>query len=107
MIINDYRMNGISVDKNNQGIRITYDGLLSKSGADTVYAFYGYGESWSNQSVQQMSRTINGFETIIPTSSNVNYINVAFKDSANNWDNNSYRNYSFVVDDITTQSYFT
>jgi hypothetical protein len=90
---NVYAKNGISVEKKKQGIKLTYDGLLAKSGADVVYASYGYGDKWLSRAIHEMHRTGHGFEITIPTNENVT--NVVFKDSANNWDNNSGRNYSF------------
>lgn len=107
MIINDYKKNDVAHDNNMQDVTIRYNGLLAKSGADKVYAFYGYGNMWSTQGVQEMNRTVNGFEAVIPIRTNSNYINVAFKDSASNWDNNSNRNYSFAVDDVTSEIFFT
>lgn len=104
---NEYKKNGIEVNNKLKSVKITYDGLLSKSGADKVYAFYGYDDMWSNQDVQEMHRGTNGFEAIIPTGKNNHCVNVAFKDSANNWDNNSNRNYSFIVDYTATDVFFT
>ncbi len=96
MIVKDYEENGIKVDKKKEDIEIIYDGLLAKSGADTVYAFYGYGDKWLSRSVQKMDKTSHGFATNIPA--NTNPVYVAFKDSANNWDNNDGRNYSIAAE---------
>ncbi len=90
---NDYVENGITFQKKKQGIKLTYDGLLAKSGADAVYASYGYGDKWLSRAVHEMNRTGHGFEITIPTNENVTH--VAFKDSADNWDNNNGKNYSF------------
>jgi hypothetical protein len=43
-----------------------------------------------------MIRTNSGFEATIPAA-NAEHLNVAFKDSINNWDNNSNRNYTFNI----------
>jgi hypothetical protein len=43
-----------------------------------------------------MMRTGMGFETTVPVIK-PDTLNVAFKDCANNWDNNSGMNYSFDV----------
>lgn len=98
MIVGNYRENGIIADKAKHGIKVTYNGLLAQSGADNVYACYGYGDKWANQTFYKMNRTSHGFETTLPVDEKV--VNVAFKDSANNWDNNSGRNYSFLADDV-------
>lgn len=104
MTENNYKENGIKVDKKKEGIEVTYDGLLAKSGADTVYAFYGYGDKWLSRSVHKMNRTDYGFKTNIPTNANV--VHVAFKDSANNWDNNNGQNYS-IIPDTKAQHFWT
>lgn len=100
---NDYIKNGISAHKEKHGIKVTYNGLLAQSGADKVYAVYGFGSNWVDQSVHQMMKTNHGFEISLPSDDRI--INVAFKDSANNWDNNSGRNYSFYTED-STKSHF-
>lgn len=94
-----YSHAGVSFDKLSESeARISYSGLLSKSGADKVIGVYGYG---SNQSWEDVSEVVlakdytGGFTATIPISRGKN-INFAFKDSAENWDNNSGLNYTFV-----------
>lgn len=78
-------------------IRVTYSGLLAKSGASEVYAHIGYGtQKWQNIADIKMSKTEQGFEATFPVTSESN-LNIAFKDSANNWDNYSGKNYSFKI----------
>lgn len=96
----NYFSNGVHVTPTiiSQGdkVKVEYKGLLWNSGADQVYAHVGTGNSWSNQQDIPMSKKINGFETII----NVNGkddLNIAFKDCADNWDNNNGHNYTFRV----------
>jgi hypothetical protein len=69
---------------------------LAKNGANHIYAKVGYGNKWENESFFQMSKSSTGFETSIPVS-NGDTMNLVFKDCANNWDNNSGRNYIFDV----------
>lgn len=76
--------------------KIIYKGLLSKSGANHVYAHVGYGNQWNNLSDIKMSKTSEGFEAELPIISH-DRLNVVFKDCANNWDNNSGWNYSFEI----------
>lgn len=76
-------------------IKISYCGLLANSGADEIYAHIGYGTSkWQNITDIKMTRTTKGFEATVPVSTASN-LNIAFKDDANNWDNNSGSNYCF------------
>lgn len=87
--------NKVSLDEGTN-LAITYDGLLYRSGADTVFAHYGYGTKWTNLNTLKMMRTDSGFRANIPITK-TGTVNIAFKDSANNWDNNSGVNYSFDV----------
>lgn len=79
-------------------VTVTYNGILAQCGADQVYAHIGFGDTktWHNPTYTKMSRTNEGFETTIPINTLSN-LHIAFKDSANNWDNNSGSNYSFNV----------
>lgn len=96
----DYVSNGITVNPAipsvGEQVKIKYDGLLAKSGATDILAHVGYGSKWNNLYDYRMSRSSTGFETTIPVS-NADTLNVCFKDCANNWDNNSGRNYTFDV----------
>lgn len=99
-LIDDYLDNGIignqvTLDEGNN-LSLTYDGLLYKSGADAVFAHYGYGTRWTNKNTVRMMRTDNGFRANVPVNK-TGTINMVFKDSAENWDNNTGNNYSFEV----------
>jgi predicted NodU family carbamoyl transferase len=80
-------------------VKVTYDGLLAKSGADKIFALVSYGDNknWQNSSTYLMNSTDQQkYELNIPAQNN-EQVNVAFKDSANNWDNNSGKNYSYYI----------
>lgn len=98
----DYLSNGISISPTipaaGDKLKVVYDGLLAKSGATEVFAHVGFGSRWDNLHDYKMNKTSMGFEASIPVSGSET-MNICFKDSANNWDNNSGRNYSF---DVTT-----
>lgn len=102
MYNNNYTNQGITIVPNiiSEGDKVTlvYQGLLAKSGADAVYAHIGFGDgsNWQSPTYVKMGRTSNGFETTI-TINKMNNLHIAFKDSANNWDNNSGSNYVFNV----------
>lgn len=94
---NNYKSNGITIkpatfsvgDK----IKLTYNGLLSESGAEEVFAHIGWGEAWENLDDIKMSKTKSGFTATISIES-MNQLNLCFKDAMNNWDNNNGCNYT-------------
>jgi len=96
----EYINNGVSlspaVPTAGDNVKVVYDGLLSKSGAEQVYARIGYGNGWDNPYDYKMTRAMTGFEATVPVT-NADTLNICFKDSANNWDNNSGMNYVFDI----------
>lgn len=95
-----YEENGVEISKTtiNVGDEVTlsYKGLLAQSGAETIYAHIGYGDEWEDKEFIPMEKNNDLFKVKI----NVNHsdkLNIAFKDSVDNWDNNSQQNYSFYV----------
>lgn len=94
-----YSHAGVSFDKLSESeAKICYSGLLAKSGADSVIGVYGFGsnQKWEDVSEVVMTRDATGaFTATIPIVRGKN-VNFAFKDSADNWDNNSGLNYTFV-----------
>lgn len=97
---NDYLSNGVTmspaIPSAGEKVKILYDGLLSKNGASHAFAHVGFGTKWDNIYDYQMVRTSTGFEANIPVAAS-DVMNVCFKDCADNWDNNSGKNYSFDV----------
>ncbi len=96
----NYQRNGIvinpEVPQPDRLVTITYNGLLQQNGAEHLYAHVGFGNEWSREHDYQMTRQSNGFQVDIPVQ-HANTLNLAFKDCANNWDNNSGHNYIFNV----------
>lgn len=95
--MNLYENKGIRTELSSEGMLISYEGILAQNGAATVYAHVGFGdmENWENTKIYPMQPSEKkGFELLIPVK-NAKRINMAFKDDANNWDNNSGQNYSF------------
>lgn len=69
-------------------VTISYHGLLVNSGADNVWLHYGF-DGWNEAATTAMSRMADGScQATIPAKGQRD-INFCFKDSANNWDNNS------------------
>ena len=97
---NEYLANGVIISPTNphpgESVKVCYNGLLPKSGANTIYAHVGFGFEWQNQQDIQMTRTPAGFEASV-TANNHDTLCVAFKDCANNWDNNQGLNYNFNI----------
>lgn len=75
---------------------VVYKGILKDSGADEIFMHAGFGEHWHDPKDIKMKKTEEGFETVLPITSEYP-LKLAFRDSANNWDNNSSRNYTFEV----------
>ena len=73
-----------------QDLTITYNGFLGNS--QELSIVYGYGDSWENTTETKMDKIENGF---VSTINLLNYdtFNFCFKNSNNEWDNNSYCNY--------------
>ncbi len=96
----EYMSNGViitpAVPTSGEKVKIMYDGLLSKSGATHIYAYVGFGPTWDSSSYYMMNKKNTGFEATLPVL-NSDTLNLCFKDCANNWDNNSGRNYSFDI----------
>ena len=94
-----YSHAGVAFNKLSEGeAKINYAGLLSKEGASEVIGIYGYGsnQNWENVSSIPLAKDYSGnFTASIPIVNGKN-INFAFKDMAENWDNNSGLNYTFV-----------
>lgn len=97
---NTYLQNGVIIKPNviaeGDTAIVTYKGVLYYSGADSVYMHCGFGTGWENVKDVQMTRTAEGFQASLPITQ-YKPLNVVFKDSANNWDNNSGMNYTFDV----------
>jgi len=93
-----YAENGVFISNSSlsvgEEVAITYEGILAKSGADQIFLHIGYGKEWLDKAFIPMENE-NGvfrgtFKMALPDD-----LNISFKDSADNWDNNSLMNYSF------------
>jgi|GEM_PF-769746 hypothetical protein len=95
---NSYSENGVSLKETTNVFGLTYDGILARDGAQVVYAVIGMGDnrSWHDVKYYPMQKTDeHAFEVLFPARGAENF-NVAFKDGANHWDNNSGHNYTYV-----------
>lgn len=82
--------------KSGDTVHVKYHGLLKNSGADSVYLHYG-SDGWNNSRTVSMNHAPEGgFMTEIKADAG-SEINLCFKDSANNWDNNNGWNWKCEV----------
>ncbi len=96
--IQSYSKAGVTFEKLSETqARVNYSGLLAKSGAQEIFGVYGFGsnQNWENVTTVALNNQEGSFMSIIPVEQGKN-INLAFKDSGENWDNNSGMNYTFV-----------
>ncbi len=75
-----------------QQARFEYRGLLMRGGADAVWMHYGF-DGWKNVRDQKMERGPYGTFHCTAEILGSQEVNFCFKDSANNWDNNSGQNW--------------
>lgn len=96
-IDNTYTENGVFLKEASDVFKLTYSGILVKDGAQDVYAVVGLDDngSWKDIRYYPMHKTgEQAYEVLFPVR-NLENINVAFKDGADHWDNNSGRNYTY------------
>lgn len=95
-----YNANGLAIipafPAKGETVRVVYNGLLARSGADKVYVRFGFGEEWDKELDYRMTRTDTGFEAAVPVAAG-DTLNLCFHDSAGHWDNNSGQNYFYEV----------
>lgn len=99
----NYPENGVELGwESEKTLKVCYHGLLEKSGAQEMYAHYGYGSKWKAPSYVKLTRTTTGFEGEIPVKESKEPVNICFKDGADNWDNNCGWNYQATTTNPTT-----
>lgn len=94
---NSYSSSGVEIHDTRNTLRVLYSGILAKNGAKEIYVIIGYGDNlnWENVQEYPMHKLSNEkYELIFPVTRS-GEINMAFKDCADNWDNNSGRNFTF------------
>lgn len=97
---NSYSSNGVYLGNESNIVKLKYDGILAKGGAENVCAVVGHGsnQKWDNIEYYPMRKIGNEeFELLFQLKDSGN-INIAFTDYQNNWDNNSGENYIFSED---------
>lgn len=95
-----YSADGVQYHNIPGSVKIVYDGVLAKSGAEEIYAVIGYGDNdnWEDVDYFPMMKTAENTFEVLADRKRPENVNVAFKDAAGNWDNNSGTNYVFPND---------
>lgn len=75
---------------------VHYSGILNNSGAEKIYLHYGF-DGWNNTSTVPMKKTHDGCYSMEIDVRGNNEVNFCFKDSADNWDNNSGTNWNVGI----------
>lgn len=100
MTKNSYVDNGILISQKSlhcgDKVKVSYNGLLVKEGAQNIFLYVGFGDEWENSSLIPMKLEEGMFSAEIDVLDS-NCLGICFKDSAENWDNNSGENYVFKI----------
>ena len=79
-------------------VKISYTGKLFQENSEEVFIHYGFGDNWDNVTELPMSKTELGFQVEISLN-NSNKLNLCFRNSNNEWDNNNGQNYIFNIEE--------
>lgn len=83
----------------NTSIKVSYTGSLFQNNSEEIYIHYGFNEDWKDVNEIKMEKTDLGFqaELYLPE---YQTLNLCFRNSNNEWDNNQNCNYSFPIEKI-------
>ena len=81
----------------NSIVKISYTGKLFQENSEEVFVHYGFGNNWNNLNEIQMEKTELGFQAEIELKSDET-LNLCFRNSNNEWDNNDSQNYIFPIE---------
>ena len=81
----------------NNTVKISYTGKLFQDNSEEVFAHYGFGTNWDNLNEVKMEKTELGFQVEIELISS-DTLNLCFRNSNNEWDNNDGQNYIFPIE---------
>lgn len=85
----------------NSTVKVSYTGELFQNGSEKVFIHYGFGNSWDKLAEVEMQKTELGFQAEIKLDSE-EPLNLCFRNSNNEWDNNYSNNYSFEIENAPT-----
>ena len=81
----------------NSIVKISYTGKLFQNDSEEVFVHYGFGNNWENLNEVKMEKSELGFQAEIELMSN-DTLNLCFRNSNNEWDNNDGQNYIFPIE---------
>ena len=81
----------------NSTVKISYTGKLFQNNSEEVFVHYGFGNNWDNLNEVKMEKTELGFQAEIELNSS-DTLNLCFRNSNNEWDNNDGQNYIFPIE---------
>ena len=81
----------------NSKLKISYVGSLYQNNSEDVFIHYGFGLQWDNLSDIKMNKTELGFQCEIEIGESES-LNLCFRNSNNEWDNNNGENYVFQIE---------
>lgn len=84
----------------NTVVKISYTGELYQNNYDKVFVHYGFGNEWNNTNEIEMNKTELGYQAEIELVSTES-LNLCFRTSTNEWDNNENKNYTFNIEPAT------
>lgn len=87
----------------NSKLKISYVGSLYQSASEDVFLHYGFGINWDNVSDIKMEKTELGFQCEIDIIQS-DLLNLCFRNSNNEWDNNNGENYVFSIEKIEKEN---
>ena len=81
----------------NSVVKISYTGKLFQNDSEEVFVHYGFGNNWDNLNEIKMEKTELGFQAEVELIS-ADTLNLCFRNSENEWDNNDGQNYIFPIE---------
>ncbi len=86
----------------NSKLKISYVGDLYQNNSEQVFLHYGFGLQWDDVTDVKMEKTELGFQSEIDIKE-YESLNLCFRNSNNEWDNNNGENYIFNIEKISKE----
>lgn len=86
----------------NSKLKISYVGDLYQNGSEQVFLHYGFGLQWDEVTDIKMEKTELGFQCEIDIKE-YESLNLCFRNSNNEWDNNNGENYIFDIEKVSKE----
>ncbi len=86
----------------NSKLKISYVGNLYQNNSEQVFLHYGFGLQWDDVTDVKMEKTELGFQSEIDIKE-YESLNLCFRNSNNEWDNNNGENYIFNIEKISKE----